>query len=312
MEKVCLSGSATAAGGAATLHTTIVTQARSCFTMSVRYHPPLHVTGALAQRVERILIDFCAAGGEVGTKAGVASLEAGGGRALFGVADSPLNKVLGLGVNASVSDADLDAIEGFYASHNAPAQIELCPHATPDLASRLSARGFMLQGFENQLARARDGGEPEPPAAGILRVTRTSSKEDDLWVDVVAEGFAAAEGAGWPTEASINLLRTIMRQFDHPSISRYLAWDEESAAGGGAAYVRDGIVGIFGTATLPDFRRRGVQTALVTQILADAASRADLAITTTEPGSTSQRTFERLGFRLIYTRAIMVKRNPFG
>ncbi len=42
----------------------------------------------------------------------------------------------------------------------------------------------------------------------------------------------------------------------------------------------------------------------------EAAGRADLAITTTEPGSTSQRVFERLGFRLIYTRTIVVKRNP--
>ena len=278
--------------------------------MSVRYHPPLHVTVALAQRVERMLIDFCAAGGEVGTRAGVASLEAGGGRALYGVVDSPLNKVLGLGVGAQVRDADLDAIEAFYASHRAPAQIELCPHATPDLPSRLSARGFMLQGFENQLARALNDGEVDLPVAANLRVTRASAAEDALWVDVVAEGFAAAEGTDTPPQESVNLLRTIMRQFNHPAIVRYLVWENDTAGGGGAAYVRDGMVGIFGTATLPRFRRRGVQTALVRQILADAASRADLAITTTEPGSTSQRTFERLGFRLIYTRAIMVKRNP--
>ena len=279
--------------------------------MSVRYHPPLHVTGELARRVERMEIDFCAAGGEVGSRAGVASLEAGGGRALFSVAASPLNKVLGLGVGAPVSDADLEAIEGFYASHGAPAQIELCPHATPDLASRLSARGFMLQGFENELARTLDGSVADlPPAGDALRVARTSSGENDLWVDVVAEGFAAVEGADPPAPEAVNLLRTIMRQFDHPSTVRYLVWDNDAAAGGGAAYVRDGIVGIFGTATLPTFRRRGVQTALVRQVLIDAASRADLAVTTTEPGSTSQRTFERLGFRLIYTRAIMVKRNP--
>ena len=278
--------------------------------MSVRYHPPLHVTVALAQRVERMLIDFCAAGGEVGTRAGVASLEAGGGRALYGVVDSPLNKVMGLGVGAPVSDADLDAIEAFYASHRAPAQIELCPHATPDLAPRLSARGFMLQGFENQLARAIDDGGTDVAAGGILRAALASSAEDDLWVDVVAEGFAAAEGVDSPPPESVNLLRTIMRQFNHPAIERYLVWENDTAAGGGASYVRDGIAGIFGTATLPRFRRRGVQTALVRQILADAAVRADLAITTTEPGSTSQRTFERLGFRLIYTRAIMVKRNP--
>ena len=62
--------------------------------------------------------------------------------------------MLGLGVVAPVSDADLDAIEAFYAAHESPAQIELCPLAAPDVAPRLSMRGFVLQGFENQLARA--------------------------------------------------------------------------------------------------------------------------------------------------------------
>jgi GNAT superfamily N-acetyltransferase len=165
----------------------------------------------------------------------------------------------------------------------------------------------MLQGFENQLARPTDDSEPESPAGGSLRVARASSEEDELWLDVVAEGFAAAEGADPPAPESVNLLRTMMRQFDHPAIMRYLVWEQDTAAGGGAAYVRDGIVGIFGTATLRDFRRRGVQMALVRQILADASARADLAITTTEPGSTSQRTFERLGFQVIYTRTIFVK-----
>ena len=41
--------------------------------------------------------------------------------------------------------------------------------------------------------------------------------------------------------------------------------------------------------------------------LNDARGKADLVIATTEPGSISQRTFERLGFQVIYTRAILVK-----
>ena len=38
-----------------------------------------------------------------------------------------------------------------------------------------------------------------------------------------------------------------------------------------------------------------------------AALRPDLVIATTEPGSISQRTFERLGFQVMYTRAILIK-----
>ena len=78
-------------------------------------------------------------------------------------------------------------------------------------------------------------------------------------------------------------------------------------AGGGATYVVGDIVGIFGTTTRPAFRRRGVQEAIVRQVLADAPAHAGLAIATTAPGSSSQRTFERLGFQVLYTRTIFVK-----
>jgi hypothetical protein len=98
----------------------------------------------------------------------------------------------------------------------------------------------------------------------------------------------------------------MMRSFMHPAIVRYLVRADGHVAGGGAAYLHGGVLGIFGTATLEAFRRRGVQTALAARALIEAAEDADLAIATTAPGSTSQRTFERLGFRVMYTRAILV------
>lgn len=279
--------------------------------MSVRYHPPLHVTCALARRIERAEIDFCAEAGAIGARSGLASLDVGGGRALFGVAGSPLNKMLGLGVGASVSEADLDAVEAFYAAHKAPAHIELCPLAASDVAPRLSARRFVLQGFENELARALSADvAPLSPLVAGLRVERTTPETDGLWVQVVADGFAAAGAAAPAAPEAVSHIRSVMRQFCHPAIARYLVWADRVAAGGGATFVRDSVLGIFGTATLPRFRRRGVQTALVGQALAEAAGHADLAIATTEPGSTSQRTFERLGFGLVYTRAILVKQFP--
>jgi hypothetical protein len=99
----------------------------------------------------------------------------------------------------------------------------------------------------------------------------------------------------------------MMSQFAHPRIRRYLAWVGNEPAGGGAAWTYEGVVGIFGTATRPVFRRRGVQRSITVSAMEDAAGEADLAIATTAPGSTSQRTFERLGFQVVYTRAILVK-----
>jgi hypothetical protein len=264
--------------------------------MRVRYHPPLHADAALAQRIERAEIDFCALGA---THAGErpAALEVAGGRALFSARGSFLNKVLGLGVGAPVRDEDLDAVQAFYARHGEAARIELCPVAPADVGARLTARGFRLEEFENELARRlplsrEERAEMAASIPATVVVERTAAAEDERWVTAVGEGF------GTQPET--------MRPFVHPSIVRYLVRVEGEIAGGGAAYQHDGVLGIFGTATIDRFRRRGVQTALVVQALLDAGGDADLAIATTAPGSTSQRTFERLGFQVMYTRAILV------
>ncbi len=63
-----------------------------------------------------------------------------------------------------------------------------------------------------------------------------------------------------------------------------------------------------GAGTLPAFRGRGMQKALLARRLADAqAAGCDLAVVTTAPGSRSQDNVMRRGFELLYTRAVLVK-----
>ena len=273
---------------------------------------PFCSTIDLARRVDRAEIEFCALAGEIGSSGGVERLAAGGGLALFGKLGSPLNKALGVGLNGPVADAELDRLEAFYAERGAPAQIELCPLAASDVAPRLSARGFVLEAFETELGREIGPGVGSGLARpDEVRVTMARPDQDDLWIRVTAEGFAAFEppvgGGSLPEVPGIDLMVEMMSQFSHPKIRRYLAWIGDTAAGGGAAWVYDGVLGIFGTSTLTPFRRRGVQRAIAISAMEDATGEADLAAATTAPGSTSQRTFERLGFHVLYTRAILVK-----
>ena len=267
----------------------------------------LHATIDVARRVERAEIEFCALAGA--TSASVDVCDVAGGRALFSRAGSPLNKVLGLGLFGPVTDHDLHQIEHFYGTRGVPTQIELCPLAYGDLAARLCARGYVLEAFENELGMVLAGA---PDSASLpATVTRIASDEDDLWTRVVSEGFVAFEplvgGAPEAKPLTIEQMIEMMSQFGHPKIDRYLAWIDGEPAGGGAAWAHEGVVGIFGTATLARFRRRGVQAAITLRAMEDARGRADLAIATTAPGSTSQRTFERLGFRVLYTRAVFLK-----
>ena len=219
-----------------------------------------------------------------------------------------MNKVLGLGLGGAVTDEDLDAIEAFYDERESPIQIELCPLVSADLPARLSTRGYVLKAFENELGRTLPATITSDPA---LRVDVATGDEDvEEWLRVTREGFSAPDtqaAMDAPAPETVQAIGDIMRRFVHHDITRYLAWVNGAPAGAASSTIIDGVLGIFGTATLPAYRRRGAQAAVVARALRDANGRADLAIATTEPGSVSQRTFERFGFQVLYTRAILVK-----
>ena len=82
----------------------------------------------------------------------------------------------------------------------------------------------------------------------------------------------------------------------------------ESLQAVAALRITDGVAQLVGAATAPEFRRQGVQTALLSTRLADAAAAGcDIAVVTTAPGSKSQQNVQRQGFHLLYTRAVLVK-----
>lgn len=269
----------------------------------------LHATLELARRVERTEIDFCAVGAGVGVPGGAASIEVGGGRGVCGQPGSPMNKVLGLGLGVAVTDEDLDALELFYDQRECPIQIELCPLVCTDLVAKLQNRGYVLKGFENELACAVPSSMPATngPHVEVL----TGDGDEAAFLQATVEGFAVPDSmpreSDGPAPDVVETIDRAMRQFIHPDIVRYLVRIDGEPAGAAASVLTNGVLGIFGTGTRPAYRRRGVQSAIVAKALEGAIGRADLAIATTEPGSISQRTFERFGFQVLYTRAILLR-----
>ncbi|HZV59826.1 MAG TPA: GNAT family N-acetyltransferase, partial [Candidatus Eremiobacteraceae bacterium] len=83
----------------------------------------------------------------------------------------------------------------------------------------------------------------------------------------------------------------------------FLAELDGQVIGTGGLSIHDGVALFAGASTVPAWRRRGVQRALLEARFQYArAAGCDLAMMGAEPGSSSQRNAERQGFRIAYTR----------
>jgi len=228
-----------------------------------------------------------------------------GGVASYAEPDSPINKVAGL--MAKPDPAELAAIERAYADRGSPVNVEVASLADPGLLELLAERGYRLVSFENVLGRPL-GDVVErisPPGIGVHR---SGDDEFETWLDVVVEAtlHQDTQGVPWHEEFPREILEHAERD-TAGLVERYLATLDGVPAGGGSLRIIDGIAQFTGAATAPAFRRRGIQSALMTARLADAtAAGCEVAVITVQPGSKSQQNAQRSGFDLLYTRAVLV------
>ena len=227
--------------------------------------------------------------------AGAAVEPVAGGWAISVGTGSPLNKCTGLGLHGPVSGADIDRIEAFFRP-SGRVVFDLCPLADQSLIDALSARGYTIAEVENVLVRDLRQGLPADDGYGRdVQVRPARPDEAEIWARIVGQGFAGE------VPVADEAIRFGLSFFGAGRSCPYLAFVGGEPAAGGGMSIRDGLVSLFGGATLPRFRKRGVQTAMIRARLGAAAG-CDLARTCTRPGTTSQRNAERLGFRVAYTK----------
>ncbi len=225
-----------------------------------------------------------------------------GGIAVFAGIDSPITQGVGVGLDGPVTEAELDRLEEFYFSRGAPVNLELCPFIDPSLVELLGKRHYWLAEFSNVLIRELHREETfAPPAAGVtIRVAEHS--EAKSFTRIMMEGFAN----GGPVAQS--LLDIGEGFFYRTAGCSLFAVVDGELAGGAGLDVHDGIAVMAGASTLPRFRQRGAQRALLSERLLRSAQRGcELAMTITNPGTASQRNSERAGFRIVYTRTKVVR-----
>lgn len=229
-----------------------------------------------------------------------------GGRAVYAGPGSPLTEVKAVGLHGPVTDDDLDRMEAIFFQRKEPCRVVVCPLADPSFVEGLGRRGYRLSHFENILVLPLQPDDPETVPAPGIEIRPIGPDEVDLYARVVAPNFAG------PGESMADAVEMIATMLGMAHATSFLARIDGEAVGGGSLLVHRGLALLAGAATLPPYRNRGVHAALHHIRLAAARRRGcDLAAQGAQPGSTSQRNAERRGFRVAYTRALLV-RDPAG
>ena len=225
-----------------------------------------------------------------------------GGVACFLGSGSPMNEIRGMGMAGPVSGDELEVAGRVFFDRGEPAKVNVCPLADASLLEGLVTRGYRPTGFEDVLYRTLDGSGTSLNVPDGIDLSWVGPDEVEVCGETLARGFAAPEEPGPEMLEIFGLSRRV------EGMAALLARVDGGPAGASALLIRDGLAMLCGAATLPSYRNRGIQAAMSHARLAHAA-RLGCALATVgaAPGSTSHRNAERLGFRVAYTKLVLLR-----
>ncbi|MDR6291777.1 MULTISPECIES: GNAT family N-acetyltransferase [Inquilinus] len=207
------------------------------------------------------------------------------------------NCILWSGLDAASADAVIAREAAFFAGQGRALEWKLYGHDAPaDLGRRLEAAGFVPEGLETVVALDLDGALPppvEPQGATIERVV------DPVRFGAIDDLMAAVYGADedWRSEV---LGAEIAAAPDRLSVYLAMADGHCVSAGWVRFHPGTGFADLWGGATRPHWRGRGIYRALVARRAAEAKARG-FRFLTVDASSESRPILERLGFRALTT-----------
>jgi len=167
-----------------------------------------------------------------------------------------------------------------------------------DFGVDLWQRGFQEDGELDVMVWKRAPGAEAPRNVSVRPVHGDADMA--AAVDLVIGGF------GFPTAWKDVMLSSLTDEAEDLSGQTLLA-DLDGKTAGVAALLRTGdrITGLYSVATAPEFRRRGVATALTLRSIESFRNSGDEVLTLqVKKGSDAQRLYEKLGFETAYTLSL--------
>ena len=215
-----------------------------------------------------------------------------------------VNRVIGLGVERPAERRVIDEIVARYRQAGVDRYfLHLEPCAEPaELPGWLEAAG--LTAYHRGWAKFVRGTEAPSAARSDLEVRLIGAEHAQDFGRIAATAFGLSEE--WaPIVAGL---------VGRPGWRVYLSFDGETPAGSGAMRIHEGVAWLDWAATLPEFRRRGSQGAIMQRRITDALELGCSAMATATGEAVegdpqhSYRNILRAGFRVSHVRANWVPR----
>jgi GNAT superfamily N-acetyltransferase len=255
---------------------------------------------ALSKRLERAeghaCLQYAEARQRLFPDSGAAWIECAGAYAVFDGVDSPITQSFGLGIFEELTPDSLDSIERFFLDRGAQVHHEVSPLAGVPALDLLCKRNYRPIEISNVLYRSVE--QPAAQTQADIRVRVTGPEEAQLWSKISAKGWSHEHPELLDFLLQLGAISTAREQ----SLCFLAEFDGQPGAAG-VLCMHGGVALFGGSATVPELRRRGLQTALLHERMRYAFDHGcDLAMMVAVPGSDSQRNAERKGFRIAYTR----------
>lgn len=229
-------------------------------------------------------------------ESGAEWMEHAGTYAVFDGIESPITQTFGLGIFEELSPAALDIIEHFFLNRGAPVFHEVSPFAGVAALQLLCSRNYRPAELSSVLYGAVE--LPTTEQHQGIRVRVIDPEETQIWADISARGWAHEHPELLDFLLQLGAISSVRDQ-----TVCFLAELDGQPGAAGVLCLHEGVALFGGSATIPELRRRGLQTALLHERMRYALEQGcDLAMMVAEPGSESQRNAERKGFRVAYTR----------
>jgi ribosomal protein S18 acetylase RimI-like enzyme len=198
-------------------------------------------------------------------------------------------------------EALIETLDDWYRENNVNGQFMIEPSGhTPALGQALARRGYVQSDFSTALY-----GLPQTWAAasGGIEISEVQSAQAmEHFLDALLAGWSIPEQYREGSKENMRLWRGV------PDWRLYLARIDGRPAAAGKLFLHDRVGFFCDASTRPEFRGRGLQSALLRHCSAVAsAAGVELVYSQAKYGSTSHRNMERVGLRVLHTAAIWTR-----